>query len=225
MKKNTPMKFAVIITLVIATLLIVLVVVSSNQNAETNDEMTLDKQPSTDGQPTIGEANAPVSIVEFGDFKCPACKAWSERIYPQIINDYVEPGNAQFSFVNVTFHGAESELASLASEAVYKQDQDAYWDFNKALFEEQPSDDLDSEWITTEKILEVASAISEINTEQLESDIANNVGSEEVKKDIELVSEFKVQRTPTIIINDVMIEDPFDYEAIQRVIENELEEN
>jgi protein-disulfide isomerase len=36
------------------------------------------------GQPGIGSPNAPVKLMEFGDFKCPACKAFHDTIYPQL---------------------------------------------------------------------------------------------------------------------------------------------
>ena len=66
---------------------------------------------------------------------------------------------------------------------------------------------------------------SGIDTDQLKSDIESNSGMNEVNKDTELVTEFNVQLTPTIMVNETMIEDPFDYEAIKNAIESALEEN
>ncbi len=131
----------------------------------------------------------------------------------------------KFSYVNVLFHGEESELGSLAAESVYKQNPDAYWEFHKALFEAQPSDDHDRSWITTENILEIASGVSGIDTNDLKSSIENNSEMDAVNRDSELASEIGVQFTPTIMINETIIEDPFDYESIKEVIDSELEEN
>ena len=72
-------------------------------------------------QPTLGSSNAPITVVELGDFKCPACKAWGENIFPQLIEDYVDTGKVKFSLVNVLFHGDESKLGSVAAEAIYKE--------------------------------------------------------------------------------------------------------
>ena len=226
MKKNnnSPFKFVVIITLVVVAVIIALVVINNN-NSESDEEATLDKQPPIDGQPTLGDSDAPVTVVEFGDFKCPACKVWGEDIFPQLISDYVDTGKVKFSYVNVLFHGEESELGSLAAESVYKQNPDAYWEFHHALFNEQPSENHDSSWITTEKLIEIADGISGIDTDNLKSAIESNSEMNEVNKDSELVSEFKVQFTPTIMVNETMIEEPFDYEAITNAIENALEEN
>lgn len=102
-----------IITLAIIALITAIVVI--NNNSESN-ETTFGKQPPIDGQPTLGDPDAPITVVEFGDFKCPACKAWGENIFPQLVNDYVDTGQVKFSFINVLFHGEESELGSLAAE-------------------------------------------------------------------------------------------------------------
>ena len=110
MKKNnnSPFKFVVIITLVVVAIIIALVVINNN-NSESDEETTLDKQPPIDGQPTLGDSDAPVTVVEFGDFKCPACKVWGEDVFPQLVSDYVDTGKVKFSYVNVLFHGEESE--------------------------------------------------------------------------------------------------------------------
>ncbi|MCG3419711.1 MULTISPECIES: DsbA family protein [Oceanobacillus] len=222
--KGSPLKIIVIITLIVVALIVVLVVLNNN-SSQSKLGTTFEDQPSIEGQPTLGDADAPVTVVEFGDFKCPSCKAWGETIYPQLVSDYVDTGKVKFSFINVLFHGEESKLGSLAAESVYNQNPEAYWDFHKELFNEQPSENHDSKWITTEKILEVAKSVSNIDTEKLKSDIETNAAMNEINKDTELVNKFEVKLTPTIMINDIMIEDPFDYEVIKQVIDKELEDN
>ncbi|OAB44747.1 hypothetical protein PGLA_04860 [Paenibacillus glacialis] len=66
-------------------------------------------------------------MIEFGDYKCPSCKAWSEHLYPQLMKEYVDTSKVKFAYINVLFHGEESELASLAVESVFDQDPEAFW--------------------------------------------------------------------------------------------------
>ena len=221
-KQNSPFKLVMIITLLVFAVLAAIVVIG-NKNSETSNDIGFEKQPSIEGQPTLGQSNAPVTVVEFGDFKCPACKAWGENIFPQLIDDYVDTGDVKFSFINVLFHGDESKLGSVAAEAIYKQTPDSYWDFHKELFKEQPDADHDSLWITPDKINEVASTISDIDLNQLQEDMQSQSVIDEVNKDSALVDEFKVQMTPSIMVNGTMLEDPFDYEKIKSLIEKELE--
>lgn len=58
------------------------------------EEQVFDNTPEIKGQPTVGETNALLTIVEFGDFMCPACHAWGEEIYPQIQKDFIDKGEA-----------------------------------------------------------------------------------------------------------------------------------
>lgn len=222
--KGSPLKIIVIVTLIVVALIVVLVILNNN-SSQSKLGTTFEDQPSIEGQPTLGDVDAPVTVVEFGDFKCPSCKAWGETIYPQLVSDYVDTGKIKFSFINVLFHGEESKLGSLAAESVYNQNPEAYWDFHKELFNEQPSENHDSKWITMEKILEVAKNVSNIDTEKLKSDIEINAAMNEINQDTELVNKFEVKLTPTIMINDIMVEDPFDYEVIKQVIDKELEDN
>lgn len=214
------MKFAVIVTLVGIALLSIIVVVGSKQTPD-ESEIVRDEVDLT-GQPILGLENAPVTVVEFGDFKCPSCKAWGEMIYPQLIEDYVLSGDVKFSYVNVLFHGKESVVGAMAAESVYKQSPDVYWDFHKALFEAQPTENHDGLWITTEKLLKIANGIPSINQEQLKQDVEQEIMAEQVNIDKDLFTKHNVAQTPTININGITIEDPFDYDAIKEVIEREL---
>ncbi|MBD1224151.1 DsbA family protein [Virgibacillus halodenitrificans] len=220
--KNSPIKITVIITLVIIALIVAIVVLTNNG---TGKDTTTGNQPSIEGQPVMGEEDAPVTIVEFGDFKCPACKAWGEQYFPQIKQDYIDTGKAKFAYINVLFHGEESKLGSLAAESVWAQNPEAYWDFHKQLFAQQPAEDHDTKWLTMDTITKIADNMEEIDGEQLKEDIENNTHLDAVNKDTELVTEHKVELTPSIMVNDKMIEDPFDYAAIQAAIEQELEGN
>ncbi|MGG6447678.1 DsbA family protein [Pseudobacillus badius] len=222
MKNN---KKIVISTLVLFVAIIGFVLFLNREEEETVSETTVKEHPPIENQPTIGETDATVSIVEFGDYKCPSCKAWGETIYPKLAEEYINTGKANFSYINVLFHGKESTLAALASESVYKQDPKAFWAFHKAVFAAQPaSQSHDDQWVTTEKLVEIAKAHApNIDLKQLEKDINTQGTIEEVNKDDQLVKDFSVQFTPTIIINGTMLEDPFDYEKIVSLIEKELE--
>ncbi|QOR67988.1 DsbA family protein [Cytobacillus suaedae] len=223
-RKNSPFQIAVIITLVIFAALVALVVINNNNGS--SNETSFDKQPPIEGQPILGDPDAPVTVVEFGDYKCPACKAWGESIFPQLINDYVDTGKVKFAYINVLFHGVESELGSLAAEAVYEQNPENYWTFHKELFNAQPPrENHDDLWITNEKLLEIASTIPGIDTQQLQKDIENQTTIEKVKLDSTLAEDFGVRFTPTIMVNGTMLEDPFDYEKIKSLIDQEFEGN
>lgn len=218
--KNSNMKFVVVLTLVVVVILAAVAVLSNKQETSPTEI----KQIDVTGQPSLGEKDAPVSVVEFGDFKCPSCKAWGETIYPKLVNDYIETGIVEFSFVNVLFHGKESILASIAAESVYERSPGLYWNFHQAMFDAQPVENHDGPWITPERVLKIASGFPEIDQTLLKEDMEQEATMESVKIDDDLVKESGVSMTPSIVINGKMMEDPFNYEAIKTAIEQELKD-
>ncbi|ARZ62349.1 DsbA family protein [Bacillus thuringiensis] len=221
-KQGSHMKLLLITTLIIFAAVTAFVVLNKEEKVATNK--VIKDLPPIGKQPTLGKEDAPVSIVEFGDFKCPACKAWGERIFPQLQKDYIDTGKVKFSYVNVLFHGTESKLSALAAESVYKQDPQAYWSFHKELFNAQPANH-DDPWITPEKLLEIAKTYTpSINTTQLEEDLKKQTEQEEVNRDEKLTQDYGVEQTPSIVVNGTMLSDPYDYEQIKNLIEKALKE-
>ena len=107
--KNKPFRIAMLATLVIFAVISAFVIFNQKDQDVIS---TSDEFPPIEGQPTMGNSESVVQVVEFGDFKCPSCKAWGESIYPQLIKDYVETDKISFSYINVLFHGKESEPVS-----------------------------------------------------------------------------------------------------------------
>lgn len=218
-------KGLVVITLLIVFLVVLSMFLIKNNAVQEKKSTVLNEAIDIDGQPTQGEKSAPVSIVEFGDYKCPSCKQWGETVYPKLRNEFIDTGKVQFSYINVLFHGEESILAAKASESVYRQDKKAFWTFHKAIYEAQPRvEQHDAPWVTEESLLKIAEkSVPKIDQKKLTSDLRNEADIlDEVSKDDALVKKHGVELTPTIVINGVKLEDPFDYETISRVIEEQV---
>jgi protein-disulfide isomerase len=223
-KSNPVLRMAVMMTLLIVAIVTALVIINAQAQKET--DVALERQPPIEGQPVLGNPDAPVTVVEFGDYKCPACKAWGDQFFPYLVEEYVAKGLVKFSYINVLFHGEESELGSAAAEAVYKQNPESYWEFHKKIFSQQPSSaDHDTKWLTMETVEAVAAAIPEIDLNRLREDMQSQEIAHELKKDSDLAEEFNVQLTPTVMVNGTELKDPFDYELILSLIDQELEDS
>jgi protein-disulfide isomerase len=220
-RKKNP-RYLVLFSAVIIVLFVIMFLLNRATD-EAVDTTKTTKAPDLIGQPIMGSDEAKVTIVEFGDYKCPSCKAWGEQIFPPIKQMYIDTGKVKFSYINVLFHGEESTLGALASESVFAQNPESFWDFHKRLFAAQPSGDHDSLWLTSEKVLEVANTLGQgIDAAKLQTDMSNQTTMTQVNEDTKLVQEFNVQQTPTIMVNDIVITNPFDYKLIVRVIEEQL---
>lgn len=83
----------------------------------------------------LGERSAKVSLVEFGDLQCPACRAYAEEILPEVIESKVRGGAAKLDFRNYTIIGAESLPAGAAAVAAGAQGRG--WSFVELFYRNQ----------------------------------------------------------------------------------------
>jgi protein-disulfide isomerase len=83
----------------------------------------------------LGEPNAKVKLVEFGDLQCSACKAYSEGIIPEVIDSKVRSGRAKIEFRNFRIIGEESVPAGAAALAAGRQGHG--WTFLELFYRNQ----------------------------------------------------------------------------------------
>ena len=214
--KKAPIKMLVTITLALVIVMgALLFVVNSGGNTT-----AVGDAPPTEDVPTTGDEDAPVSIVEFGDYKCPACANWDSEIVPQLYDDYVDAGDASLSYYNYIGFGEESLLASLSALSIYEEAPDQFWNYHHALMQQAGQQ---GSQVTTDLLLELAEEHApDVDQDELEDAILNQEAMPRIEEDHSVIQEFDVQATPTIMVNDQLIDDPFDYGAIQDAIDEEL---
>lgn len=93
--------------------------------------------PTVDDDPMLGNAGAPVTIIEFSDFECPFCKEFVEETLPQLKSEYIDTGKVKLVFRDfpLTEIHPQAEAAALAAECA--ADQGKYWDYHDYLFAHQ----------------------------------------------------------------------------------------
>jgi protein-disulfide isomerase len=101
---------------------------------------------------TLGDPTAAVTLSEFGDLQCPACKAYSEDIVPELIDSRVRSGEAQIEFRNFTIISEESVPAAAAAIAAGNQGRG--WNFVELFYRNQGIEA--SGYVTDEFLTEVA---------------------------------------------------------------------
>ena len=70
---------------------------------------------------TLGDPNAPVTITEFGDLRCPVCKTFALETENQMIGTFVKSGKAKFQFRVWPILGTDSVNAARCAAAAQKQ--------------------------------------------------------------------------------------------------------
>ena len=148
---------------------------------------------SVDDDPSRGDANAPVTIVEFTDFQCPACAAM-HPVLEEVLKSY---GN-KVRFVVRDFPLNQHENARKAAEAANAANaQGKFFEYIGVLFKNQKALDVPS----------LKKYASELGLDRARFDAALDRGvySAEVTKDISDGEVYGVGSTPTIFVNGVQL--------------------
>lgn len=105
---------------------------------------------------TIGDPQAPVEIIEYGDISCPICKMASEGALPEIVDRLVRTGRAKMTFRPIAFISASSQRGALGAEAAAMQD--AMWPFVTLIYANQGPES-DPNWLTDADMEGAAAAL------------------------------------------------------------------
>lgn len=89
-----------------------------------------------DDDVVVGDANAPVTVIEFGDYECPYCEQFYTTIEKPMREEYIKTGKVKMVFRDypLSFHPAAQPAAEAAECA---GEQGKYWEYHDALYEHQ----------------------------------------------------------------------------------------
>lgn len=167
------------------------------QNAEVKWLITEPPQPvqavSVDDDPSKGPAGAPVTVVEFTDFQCPACAA----MHP-ILEEVLKSYGAQVRFVVRDYPLQNHEWAKKAAEAANAANaQGKFFEYAALLFQRQKALDVAS-------LKKYASELG-LNRVRFDSELDKGIYADEVKHDLNDGEIYGVRGTPSIFINGVLL--------------------
>ena len=146
---------------------------------------------------TKGDESATVTVIEFGDYQCPACQAFAMQVKPQVELAYVESGQVKFVYYDwpiVTGH-PNAFLAARASRCA--ADQGMYWEYHDNLFRNQ------ARWAPltnpVSTFVEYAETLG-LNGGDFRSCLNSDRHAELVTANMELGNQLGVNGTPSIYV-------------------------
>jgi protein-disulfide isomerase len=111
----------------------------------------------------LGAPDAEVTLVEWADLQCPACRLYSEEFFPILVDEYVRTGTVNTEFRGFPFIGDDSVKAYRFLLAAAEQDK--LWNLQEALYRHQGGEN--DGWVTDDLIRELGSAIDGLDVDQL----------------------------------------------------------
>ena len=94
------------------------------------------------GAPSLGRADAPVTIIEFSDFECPFCQRFNKTTLPEIKRDYVDSGKVRYVFLDFPLEQMHPKARKAAEAAGCAAEQGKFWQMHDILFEVSTNLDL-----------------------------------------------------------------------------------
>ena len=148
------------------------------------------------GSPVLGDPDAPITIVEFGDYQCHQCYNWFHNTKPAITENYVDSGMVNIVFVDMAFLGRDS---SPAAQATYcAEEQGAYWEYHDLLYNSQ-SPKIDDGWANSERLKAFAFSLG-LDMELFESCLDSGKYKKRVQYNVNEAKQHGVRGTPTFVI-------------------------
>jgi protein-disulfide isomerase len=154
----------------------------------------------------MGDPNAPVKVVIYEDFRCVACKAYSENIEPAIIRDYVETGKVYYSYaVFLVIDGNDGTDASrrAANAALCASDQDKFWPYHDTLYANQLTES--ASLYTDDRLVKMAENVG-LDMTAFNQCYSAKKFKADIETDINNGLAVNVRGTPSVFVNDVYVD-------------------
>ena len=161
-----------------------------------------------------GNVNAKVKLVVYESLTCGACANFHKNIYPKLKADFIDNG-----IVSIEFRSFPLDLAALNASKIAHCKNDGKTDILHFLYENQKN------WVKGETIEDINSHLrslilnnkTSLNFEECLLD--KNIEDYVLNDRINAVKKFKIEATPTLIINGKKFDNPHNYKKLKKTIE------
>ena len=149
----------------------------------------------------LGNASAPVTIVEFGDYQCNSCTLFYRETSHDVMTNLVATGKAKFLFKDFTLNDDILHPlmgSTLAADAAYcAGDQGKFWQYHDELYNNQKPEG--TVWVSADALKRFASAIG-LDQAQFSGCLDSHKYDATVAANNGLVGELRLDATPTFVI-------------------------
>lgn len=175
----------------------VLATVNQRPSADTNSRPSITSTVPPDTLPARGKADAPVTVVEYADFQCPACGVFATTMEAGIVKDYIDTGKVRLVFHDFPLpqHANAIPAAEAARSAA---DQGAFWPYHDLLYAKQ------AEWENSPDPLALFAAYAEqlkLDRGKFEAAFNSHTHRATITQLYQDSSSGGVNQTPTFVID------------------------
>ena len=168
----------------------------------------------------LGNPEAKVTVEAWEDFLCPACGQWNQSIEPQLFEEFIKTGQVKLSFHHFPLqaHSPGAQFGAMASECA--ADQGAFWPYHNRLFAVAAGSG--QAGFQVDRLIRYAADL-ELDDGRFRECITTQEHRAEIDMSVTQAIDKKLASTPSILVNDQLLSDPFSYDELKAEIERQLE--
>jgi protein-disulfide isomerase len=169
---------------------------------------------------SIGDPDAPITIIEYTDFQCPYCSRHFQQTYPRIVKQYVDTGIVQYVFKDFPLTQIHPEALKASEAARCALDQGAFLEMHDIIFSRQ------QEWGGADPV-EVFTRYAgelDLDTDTFRECLDSGQHEAAVIADLQEGAALGVTGTPSFFINGYALTGAQPFEVFQQGIDSLLEQ-
>ncbi len=188
------MKIYFLVIPVIIGILCGMIIIMNQEDLGTSS-MVLNKKNLLEGSTILGNPDAKISIVEFGDYQCTFCYKFHGNTLKMILEQYVENGKVNFIYKDFPLNGPSSIMASEASYCA--QEQGKFWKYHDLIYEKWEGEN--TGWLTR-NVLDRIAEDAELDLNKFNSCMNDSKYRQKVLETEQFAREINIDATPSFII-------------------------
>tara|TARA_B100001248_G_scaffold51975_1_gene33882 strand:+ start:901 stop:1491 length:591 start_codon:yes stop_codon:yes gene_type:complete len=169
---------------------------------------------------SIGNANANITVKVFSSLTCPHCASFHNEVFNSLKLDYIDKG-----LVRYEHHAFPLDLAALNAEMVVRcqTNNDERFKLLEEIYNQQKVWAVGSDINKINALLMVIGLDFGLTNEVMNSCLKNNEVQDEILNErIKAQKKYKIDSTPTILVNEKKYNNKIDYKAFKKIIDKNL---
>ncbi|MBI3202720.1 MAG: thioredoxin domain-containing protein [Myxococcales bacterium] len=163
--------------------------------------------------PTLGPADALVTLVEFSDYECPYCKK-AHKTVDELLRRYPGKLRVVFKHQPLPFHKRALPAAHLAMEARAQRGDKGFWEATKLIFEASPQ-------LEDDDLMAIARQMK-LNEARVKAALSKETHKAAIEADGDLAEDVGARGTPTFYVNGKKLSGAQPIEKFEALIGAEL---
>jgi len=172
-----------------------------NLESENDSQLLTTTKLIENGSPILGNLEAPITILEWGDYQCTFCYKFHQNTLDTIYDDFIKTGKVKLVFKDFPLNGPDSLLA--AQTTYCAEDQGKYWQYHNELYKNWAGEK--TGWITRESLDMFATTVN-LDLSQFNTCLDEGKYQDKVNTLHEFGKEIGINATPSFLVfNDQKI--------------------